>query len=168
MTNIRLKNVKTGFLPVISLNGILASDYYNNQLNLGDRDYWFGNSNINLSLRLPITEGINRTKKIMQQKYQIEANREELNAAMNTKHLDKKRASDNIVFYRKEISAKKSDLELARDNFNASFSLFSEGRILPSELNEAEISYKQVKIELLKAMYNYINALLELKRIVES
>jgi len=166
--NIKLKNLKAGFLPSISLNGVLASDYYNQHLHLGNKDYWFGNSNINLSLRIPVTEGINRTKKIVQQKYQIEVNREELNAAMNEKELEIKRVSDNIDFYRKEISSKNSNLGLARANYNAAFSLFKEGRILPSEMTEAEISFKQVKIEYLQAMYHYINALLDLKRIIKS
>lgn len=166
--NIRLKNVKSGFLPVISLNGLLSTDYYNNKLRLGDGMYWFGNSNINLSLHVPITEGIERTRKIKQQKYRIEANREELNSALNKKQLDIRRITDNVRFYGKEIITKKSNLELARENFNASFSLFTEGRILPSGLTEAEISYKQVKIDYLKALFNYIDSLLELKRIIRS
>ncbi|HOB83554.1 MAG TPA: hypothetical protein PK521_06620 [Bacteroidales bacterium] len=40
--------------------------------------------------------------------------------------------SDNVTFYGKEIIAKRSDLDLAKENLNASFSLFAEGRILPS------------------------------------
>ena len=166
--NIRLKNVRSGFLPVISLNGLLSTDYYNNQLRLGDGTYWFGNSNINLSLHVPITEGIERTRRIKQQKYRIEANMEELNSALNKKQLDIMRVTDNVRFYGKEIITKKSNLELARENFNASFSLFTEGRILPSGLAEAEISYKQVKIDYLKALFNYLDSLLELKRIIRS
>jgi outer membrane protein TolC len=168
LDNIRLKNVKTEFLPVISLNGVLANDYYANNLNPGNNDYWFGNSNINLSLRIPITEGINRTKRIIQQKYKTEATLEELNAAVSKKQLELNRVSDNITFYKKEIVRQTSNLELAKSNLNISFSLFSEDRILLSELTEAEISYKQTKIDFLKVMYNYINSLLELKLIRES
>jgi len=165
---IRLRNVKTGFLPEISLNGRLSTDYYNNKLMPGNGDYWFGNSNINLSLHLPITEGIDRTKKIRQQKYQLEINREEINSALNKKNLEIKRLSDNLDFYRKEIKIKKRSLELARANYHSSFSMYEEGRILPSELNSAEISYKQIKIDYLKTLYNYIDSLLEMKRIIQS
>ena len=166
--NIKLKNVRSGFLPVISLNGLLSTDYYNNHLRLGNSDYWFGNSNINLSLHVPITEGIERTRRIKQQKYRIKANMEELNSALNKKQLEIKRFTDNVSFYGKEIIAKKDNLDLARENLNASLSLFTEGRILPSGLTEAEISYKQVKIDYLKALYNYLDSLLELKRIIRS
>ena len=166
--NIKLKNVRSGFLPVISLNGLLSTDYYNNQLRLGNNDYWFGNSNINLSMHVPITEGIERTRRIRQQKYRIEANIEELNSAISKKELEIKRATDNVRFYGKEILAKKSNLELAKENFNASFSLFSEGQILPSGLTEAEMSYKQVKIDYLKALFNYLDSLLELRKIIRS
>lgn len=165
---IRLKNVKAGFLPVISLNGILVSDYYSNQFNPGNKNLWFGNSNINVSVQIPITEGISRTRKIAQQNYQLEANLEEFNAALNKKELDIRRVSDNISFYKKEMNLQESNLELAQENLNSSFSLFEQGRILPSDLNNAEISYKQIKIEYLKAIYNYINALLEKKMIMES
>lgn len=166
--NIKLKNVRSGFLPVVSLNGLLSTDYYNNQFRPGNRDYWFGNSNVNLSLHVPITEGIDRTRRIKQQKYRIEANMEEMNSALNKKKLEIRRYSDNITFYGKEIIAKKSDLDLAKENLNASFSLFTEGRILPSGLTEAEISYKQVKIDYLKALFNYLDSLLELRRITRS
>ena len=166
--NIKLKNVRSGFLPVISLNGLLSTDYYNNHLRLGNSDYWFGNSNINLSLHIPITEGIERTRRIKQQKYRIKANMEELNSALNKKQLEIKRFTDNVSFYGKEIIAKKDNLDLARENLNASLSLFTEGRILPSGLTEAEISYKQVKIDYLKALFNYLDSLLELKRIIRS
>lgn len=166
--NIRLKNVKAGFLPVISLNGRLSSDYYNNLFRPGNGDYWFGNSNINLSMHMPITEGIERTRRIRQQKYQIESNMEELNSAINRKQLDLKRLSDNIKFYMRETSSKKNNLQLAKSNYLASFNMFREGRILPSELSEAEISYKQLKIDYLKALFNYLDSLLELKRIIQS
>ncbi len=166
--NLKLKNVKAGFLPAISLNGILSTDYYNNQFNLTNGEYWFGNSNINLSLHLPITEGIERTKRIRQQKYRIEANKYELSSALGKKQLEMNRISDNIEFYRKEIIIKKSSLELAGYNYEASFSLFREGRLLPSGLSEAELSLRQTKIDYLKALYNYIDSLLELKKIIRS
>ncbi|MBN2861686.1 MAG: TolC family protein, partial [Bacteroidales bacterium] len=150
------------------LNGVLANDYYANSFNPGNNNYWFGNSNINLSLRIPITEGINRTKRIMQQKYKKEATLEELNAAVSKKQLEINRVYDNIAFYKKEIARQTSNLELAKSNLNTSFSLFGESRILLSELTEAEIYYKQTKIDFLKVMYNYINSLLELKLIRES
>ena len=66
------------------------------------------------------------------------------------------------------MNLQESNLELAQENLNSSFSLFEQGRILPSDLNNAEISYKQIKIEYLKAIYNYIIALLEKKMIMES
>lgn len=166
--NIRLKNTKAGFLPAITLNGLLSTDYYNNLLRLGNGEYWFGNSNINISLHLPITEGIDRTKKIRQQKYQIDANRQELKSELNRKMLDMQRISDDIEFFKKEIVFKRSALALAKTNYEASFSLYSEGRILPSELTEAEISYKQIKIDYLKALYNYLDSLLERRRIIQS
>jgi len=165
---IKLRNVKTGFLPVVSLNGILANDYYNNQLHLGRDDYWFGNSYVNLSLQIPITEGIQRTRRITQQKYQIEAGKEEMKSALNRKQLDISRVKGNIDFYRKEMTSGRSNLQLAQANYNASFSLFREGRILPSELLEAETSFKLVKMDYLKAVFNYVDALLELKRILQT
>jgi len=47
---------KQVFCLLLPLTVCFATDYYNNQLRLGNNEYWFGNSNINLSLRVPITE----------------------------------------------------------------------------------------------------------------
>lgn len=165
---VRLKNAKTGFMPVISLNGIYGTDFYNNKLILGDENFWFGNSNINLSLRMPITEGISRIKKIAQQKYLIDINREEINAALNKKELEKNKTKMDIEFYRTETVIKRSNLDLAKANYNAAFSQFKEGKILQSELLQAELSYKQVKIEYLKALYGYLDSLLNFKRTILS
>lgn len=53
-------------------------------------------------------------------------------------------------------------------NFKTIFSLFREGRILPSELSQAEMSFKQAKFDYLNAVFNYIESLLTLKRVSES
>jgi outer membrane protein TolC len=165
---IRLGNVKAGFIPEISLSGLYGSDFYNNRLILGDNNYWFGNSSVNLSMRIPLTEGIGRTRKIAQQKYLIDVKGEELTAAMNQKELEKDRAIQDIEFYRKEAGIKKSNLDLAKENYEASFSQFSEGRILQSELLQSELLLKQIKVDYLNAVYNYIDSLLNLRRIIES
>ena len=165
---IRLGNVKAGFIPEISLSGLYGSDFYNNRLILGDDNYWFGNSSVNLSMRIPLTEGIGRTKKITQQKYLIDVKGEELTAAMNQKELEKDRAIQDIEFYRKEAGIKKSNLDLAEENYEAAFSQFSEGRILQSELLQSELLLKQIKVDYLNAVYNYIDSLLNLRRIIES
>lgn len=165
---IRLGNAKAGFMPVISLSGLYGSDFYNNRLILGDDNYWFGNSSLNLSVRIPLTEGIGRTRKLAQQKLLIDVKGEELTAAMNQRELEKDKTIRDIEFYRREAEIKKSNLDLAKENVDAAFSRFSEGRILLSELLHSELFLKQIKVDYLNAIYNYIDSLLNLKRIIES
>lgn len=168
INRIRLKNTKSGFLPVVSLNGYYSGDYYQNQLHISDGRYWFGNSSVNLSVRIPLTEGIDRTKKISQYKYQIEADEASFTSELNQKSLEIRKAIDNLDFFRKEILRKKENIALTRGNYETAFALFQSGRILPSELSEADLSYKKAKVDYLNTVYNYLNALLEFKRIRES
>ncbi len=168
INRIRLKNTKSGFLPVVSLNGYYSGDYYQNQLHISDGRYWFGNSSVNLSVRIPLTEGIDRTKKISQYKYQIEADEASFASELNQKSLEIRKAIDNLDFFRKEILRKKENIALTRGNYETAFALFQSGRILPSELSEADLSYKKSKVDYLNTVYNYLNALLELKKIRES
>jgi len=168
INRIRLKNTKSGFLPVVSLNGYYSGDYYQNQLHISDGRYWFGNSSVNLSVRIPLTEGIDRTKKISQYKYQIEADEASFTSELNQKSLEIRKAIDNLDFFRKEILRKKENIALTRGNYETAFALFQSGRILPSDLSEADLSYKKAKVDYLNTVYNYLNALLELKKIRES
>ncbi len=168
INRIRLKNTKSGFLPVVSLNGYYSGDYYQNQLHISDGRYWFGNSSVNLSVRIPLTEGIDRTKKISQYKYQIEADEASFASELNQKSLEIRKAIDNLAFFRKETVRKKENIELTRTNYQTAFALFQSGRLLPSELSEADLSYKKARVDYLNTVYNCLNALLDLRRIRES
>jgi outer membrane protein TolC len=168
LNRIRLKNTKSEFLPVVSLNGYYSGDYYQNQLHISDGRYWFGNSSVNLSVRIPLTEGIDRTKKISQYKYQMEADEAFFASELNQKSLGIRKAVDDLVFFRKETVRKKENIVLTRANYKTAFALFQSGRLLPSELSEADLSYKKARVDYLNTVYSYLNALLELKRIRES
>ncbi len=168
LNRVLLKNTKSGFLPVVSLNGFYSGDYYNNQLHISDGRFWFGNSSVNLSVKIPLTEGIDRTKRISQYKYQIEADKESSVSELNQKSLALQKALDNLAFYRKETTLKKENIILTKSNFETAFALFKNGRLLPSELSNADLTYKKAKIDFLNVIYNYLNTLIELKRIKES
>src|SRR5690606_36276271 len=58
LADIQLNTAKNGFLPTLSLNGYYGSRYYDNSFQLFKGGNWFGNSFINIGLRVPITEGI--------------------------------------------------------------------------------------------------------------
>ena len=167
LDKVRLRNIKFSFLPTVNLSGIYSGDYYNNSLRLSDTDYWFGNSNLSLTLKVPITEGISRVKRLSRQKLMVETANEDLASALNKKQLEVNKSRDNIAFYRKEMTLKESNMKISESNYRAAFSLFREGRILPSELSEAEMSFKQAKFDYLNSVFSYIESALFLKRITE-
>ncbi|NSW93620.1 MAG: TolC family protein [Bacteroidales bacterium] len=166
--NLRLRNIKYSFLPTVSLSAVYAGDFYNNNLRLSDKDYWFGNSNISLSLKIPITEGISRVKKLSRQKLMVETAGEDLLAELNKKQLELNRNRDNMIFYMKEMSLKDENMKISTSNYKAAFGLFREGRILPSELTGAELSLKQAKFDYLNSVFSFIESVLEFKRITGS
>lgn len=166
--NLRLRNIKYSFLPTVSLSAVYAGDFYNNSLRLSDKDYWFGNSNISLSIKVPITEGINRVKRLSRQKLMVETAGEDLLAELNKKQLELNRNRDNMFFYMKEMSLKDENMKISISNYNASYGLFREGRILPSELTEAELFLKQAKFDYLNSVFSFIESVLEFKRITGS
>lgn len=168
LDNLKLQNIKYSFLPTVSLSAVYAGDYYNNRLRLSEKDYWFGNSNVTLSFRVPLTEGISRVKKLSRQKLVVETSREDFLAELNKKKLELNRNRDNMAFYRKEMTLKAENMKLSVSNYNAAFSLFRDGRILPSELTEAEISFKQSKFDYLNSVFSFIDSVLEYKRITGS
>lgn len=168
LDNTKLRNIKYSFLPTVNLSAVYAGDYYNSSLRLSDKDYWFGNSNVSLSLKVPITEGISRVKRLSRQKLMVETSNVDFLSELNKKQLELKRNRDNLIFYRQEMILKEENMKISAQNYRAAFSLFQEGRIFPSELTEAEMSYKQAKFDYLNSVFSYIESALSLQRITES
>ncbi len=168
INQIRLENTKKGFLPTLSLNGFYGGNYFNNQFKITNTDYWFGNSFVALSLRVPITEGIDRKKRMNQLQLQAKVEAQNLNADFIKKDYEWAKVKQEVAFAEKELKIKEANMQLAEKNYQLSLQLFQEGRIVATELSQADFLYKQAKNSYLQISYNYIQAVIQQNKIKKS
>ncbi len=167
LTEIQLQNAKKGFLPTVSLNGYLGTNYYDNDFRYFDNKNWYGNSFVGLKVLIPLTQGLNRVKKIDELQLQRKLDEVNYRVQQNQILLEITKAKQEADFQENNMNQKKKSMQLASENWKAAVDQFSEGRLLSGDLIKVDYAYKQAKTEYLKAAYNFLIAkmtLEELKR----
>src|SRR5699024_6265565 len=165
LTKIQLHNTKLEFLPTVSLEGFYGSNFYNNDFDIFKGQNWYGNSYIGLSINIPITQGLDRIKKIDQLQLQKQADMANYNAQKNLLQLENLQAQQDIVYKKKVLQQKKKNMALIQKNLLSAKDKFSSGRLLISELLQNDFLYQKAKNNYLQAAYDYIIAKMQLRKL---
>lgn len=161
LASLKINNIKLEALPKISINGYYGSQFFNNDLKLFNSEYWYGNSFINVSLRLPITEVFERnlTAKRLRAEYDIAKNKVE--TAIQHDEIKKQTNSNNVKTSASKIEQLQKTVALVAENVNILTSQVQQGRILVTQLNNEVETYLDQNKKLWQAEYDYLKALLE-------
>lgn len=168
LTSAQKHYTSMGFVPTITLTGFYGANYFNNVLMLGNTDAWYGNSYLQLSVRVPLTNAFERSFTVSKLNSQLEVDKARLESSMNKRRYDLERAKTDHRFYREDVQRKKSTMELTQRSFEEALHQLEQGRLLGSELSQAEFTAKQAKTEYLRSIYNLIQAALTIQRITRS
>ncbi len=165
LTKVQLHNTKLEFLPTVSLEGFYGSNFYNNDFDIFKDQNWYGNSYVGLSINIPITQGLDRIKKINQLQLQKQVDKANYKAQKNQLQLEKLQAQQDIVYKKKVLQQKKKNMALIQKNLLSAKDKFSSGRLLISELLKNDFLYQKAKTNYLQAAYDYILAKMQLKKV---
>lgn len=130
---IEMDNNKLSTVPKLSLNAFYGAQFYNNQLKFSNSENWFGNSYVNLTLRIPITENIEsslKNKKFQFEKEIIQSKIEALEREKFNTDLQKK---NELLLLRQKLDAYKQLVFLAEKNATIIRTQVEEGTLLVSE-----------------------------------
>jgi outer membrane protein len=158
LLNAQLSTVKSGYLPILTLNGYFGSNYFDNNFDLFKSSNWNGNSFINVGLRIPITEGLDRSKKVNQLKLQQQANILSYQHQQNKNKLDLMAAQSDAVFYEKKYQRAVENYKMAEENYRNAQLQYDNGRLLIGELFKQNYVYQQQKTTYLEVSYQFILA----------
>lgn len=165
LTEIKLSNIRGGFLPTISLNGFYGANYFDNDFDLFKNENWYGNSFVNVKLEIPLTRGIDRVKEIDRLKLQAQADQADYRAKQNEVALERIKAQEDFEYKKKDLSNKKKSMKLSQGSFQTATEQFENGRLLAGDLSKISYQYQQAKTNYLQAMYDYIVAGLQLEKV---
>ncbi|MCO5248737.1 MAG: TolC family protein [Chitinophagales bacterium] len=164
LTELQLKNTKLGYLPVVSLNGFWGTNYFNNQFNIFDTPYWYGNTYVGLNVSLPITRGLDRLKKVESLDLKIRQNQIDYKIQELQQKRDLKQLENELNYRKADLKLKETNKQLSRENFETDTELLNNGRMLVEDWTKSNFRYLQASTSYLQAVYEYLIAKIELDR----
>ncbi len=160
ISELQLASVKRHLLPTLTFNGYLGEQYFSNELKLARKEEWYGNSFVNLALRIPLSgyfttqptiKKITLNKNLIDKQIQDIVRNEEIENNQN--HL-------KIVAAEKKIDSFKRIEALALQNKNEQQEAYKAGRILLTVYNDALKGYHKAKQDVWQAQYDLLKLLL--------
>ncbi|MBC8988457.1 TolC family protein [Pedobacter sp. N36a] len=165
LLNTQIASTGNGYLPTIALKAYYGANFFDNNFDILKSSNWNGNSFVNLGLKLPITEGIDRQKKIKQLQLQKQSNLLRYQDERNKNKLEYLSAMITAAVLEKKYLRVQENFKLAEKNLRLSEQQFTSGRILITELQEITYNYQKEKNNYLTIAYNYILARLTAEKI---
>ncbi|MET3114649.1 outer membrane protein [Pedobacter sp. CG_S7] len=158
LINTQINGAKSGYLPLLSMKAYYGANYFDKNFELFKSSNWNGNSFLNVGVRIPITEGLDRQKKINQLKLQKDANALAYKDQQHKNKLDFLEASRDADFYQKKYRLTMANFKIAEKNLQLTEQQYENGRLLISDLYRSSYNYQQEKTNYLNVAYNFIIA----------
>jgi outer membrane protein len=157
---VRQNNLFMEALPALSLNAYYGSQYFNRKLDLFQRENWYGNSYVNVGIRLPISEAIDRSVKKKQLALEMKIAESKLNDLLQDDEIMKKKQAQQIAFALKSLNNAKAVEQLSEGSLKLISEQYEAGKILISELNQELSLHFKNKQNVWQAEFDYLNAVL--------
>lgn len=161
----QIKASLRAYLPAVTLKGYYGANYFDNNFELFKGQNWNGNSFINLGLRVPITEGMERQKRINQYRLEKQANDLRYQDQYFKRKLDYLSAFGEAAVLERNYRRVQENFILAEKNLRLAEQQFAAGRLLLTDLQQINYQFQLEKNNYLQLAYNFISAKLNLEKL---
>lgn len=165
LLDVQVQTERSSFLPSLTLNAYYGANYYDNSFDLFKSGNWNGNSFVNVALRLPISEGFERQRKISRLRLQQEADQMRFRDERNRNRLEYLSALREAERYANNYVRARENFMLAEQNLRLAEEQFANGRLLIGDFSVANFNYQREKNNYLTVAYNFISSKLNLQRL---
>lgn len=155
------ENIKRQLLPTLSLNAYWGEQYFSNELRLDRKDEWFGNSFVNLAMRIPISAYFALQPSLRQATLDYSLASEQIAEEKRRDALDTKQLGAKIQSAQQKIKSLEKIEQLALAAKSEIEAAYRAGRVLVSEYNQSSAAYNQAKRDVWQATYDLIDLMLE-------
>lgn len=160
----QLITAKGALKPRISLNGFFGGNQYSQSFELFRSGSWFGNSYVNLTLQIPISNIYTRTSVVKIAAYRQQQNQIALQELKQQLSFELQSASSDLEAARKNYKNATLGLRLAEEIYRDAERKVKEGRALQSDLSTAYNDVQEIQLQVLQAMYEIFSAELKIRR----
>lgn len=164
----RIQTERSSYLPSLTFNAYYGANYFDNSFGLLKSANWNGNSFVNVGLRLPISEGVERSRRISRLKLQQQADELRYEDEQNKNTLDYLAAEREATRYYKSYQRARENFLLAEQNLRLAKEQFDSGRLLIGDLSLANYNYQREKNNYLNVSYNFISSKLNMERLAKN
>lgn len=165
LSELRTKTAKLKYAPSLTLNGYYGANYFDNDLKIGKKERWFGNSFIALSLKLPLVLSISNAKDVEESHLQTKIEQENLRKIQNSYSANLLKEQKQIANRRAQYQLKQQNLTLSEQNLKAKESESRKGYTTYSQLYAEKLNQQNAYKEYLEAAYDMLSGFVNLLRI---
>lgn len=130
---IEIRNNKLSAIPKLTFNAFYGGQFYDNQLKINQTENWFGNSYVNLTLRIPLTENFETSLKNKQFEYEKEITQNKIEILAQQKQTTELQKQNEILLLTQKINTFKQIVALAETNVSIIKSQVDAGTVLITE-----------------------------------
>jgi outer membrane protein len=155
------RSIKKQLLPTLTANAYLGKQYFSNEFRLDKNNAWYGNSYVNIALRIPLSAYFTA---------QPTLKKEILNAHVLELQLQEEQHIDQIKTQQQNTKIKTARLKIDRlhhieklvaQAVKEQDSAYRGGRLILTEYHESVLSYQKAKKDIWQAEYDLIKLLLD-------
>lgn len=157
----RSRVLKKERIPVLTLNGYLGGQYYGKELRLDRKDDWYGNSFVNMALRVPISTYFSNKPTFRQIQLNTLIYESQIQEEQRLQEISDQQRELKIVSIQKEIQSLRNILALAKESMESQEQSYGQGRLLLSDLNKSLLNYNKANLDVLQAEFDRIALILE-------
>lgn len=160
MNELNQKTIKSGYLPTVSLSGMLAMQGLKTEFKdyFSSNSKWYPYSYFNVSLSVPLFDGGEKHAKSQQAKLEHQKTEEKLESTKESLDMNFKNAMNNFVNNKSNVSRQRLNLELAEKVYDETSLKYREGMATMSNLLQDETSLSNAQAGFLTSLYNLKDA----------
>jgi outer membrane protein TolC len=153
--------IKRQLLPTLTMNAYLGEQYFSNELQLTKRDDWFGNSYVNLALRIPLSAYFTSRPVLRQTQLQSTLYSKQIEEEIRNDDIDNQQKAVNLKAAQQKIQSLKHIEQLAKQNMEEQKAAYLGGRLLLDAYNRSIITHHRAVLDIWQAEYDFIALLLD-------
>lgn len=161
ITRMHQRSIRRQLLPSLSVNAYLGEQYFSNELNFTLKDQWYGNSFVNLAVRLPLSAYLTAQPTLRKAAYSYELTAIQIEQEQRADQIKKQQSTEKIKHARQKIGSFRHIERLAFQAKDGQHAAYLEGRILLTEYHQSVSAHIKALQDIWQAEYDLIQLLME-------
>lgn len=153
--------VKKQLYPSLKVNAYLGEQYFSNEFRLDRGTEWYGNSYVNLAMRIPLSSFLTAKPTLNKISWQSNSTALLIQQEQKNDHIRSQQKQAKIKACQQKLEHLHVILDLSKSSNQSQEALYHEGRALLSDLNQSIIQVNQAQRAVWQQSFELIKLMLE-------